>query len=235
MSSMSIRLLGSQSRWRVSVLQHVALSTARPNIKDEKTLHDFLRKPIEKVNRSTPRPAAVSSNEPLKFFIETYGCQMNVSDSEIVRGILLQSGHTEANSLDEADIIMANTCAIRDNAEAKVWQRLHFFRSMKNKNRVSKKKPVGYPLVGVLGCMAERLKTSLLDEESVDFVCGPDAYRDVPELISVAKSTDQKAASLQLSLEETYADIAPVREVNGTSAFVSIMRGCNNMCSCMMF
>jgi hypothetical protein len=115
-----------------------------------------------------------------------------------------------------------------------VWHRLNYFKSLKAKNRVGKSKKPGYPLVGVLGCMAERLKTSLLEEESVDFVCGPDAYRDVPLLVEIAATTDQKAANVQLSLEETYADISPVRQVSSTSAFVSIMRGCNNMCACKL-
>ena len=121
---------------------------------------------------------------------------------------------------------------LTENAEAKVWHRLNYFKSIKSKNRVRKDKKPGFPIVGVLGCMAERLKTSLLEEESVDFVCGPDAYRDIPLLVEIATASDQKAANVQLSLEETYADIAPVRQVSSTSAFVSIMRGCNNMCAC---
>lgn len=164
----------------------------------------------------------------LKFYIETYGCQMNISDSEIVRSLLLSAGHSTCDNVENADLILVNTCAIRENAEQKIWHRLNYFQSIRRTNR---KIIPGYPIVGVLGCMAERLKTRLLEEESVDFVCGPDAYRDITRLIHVATSTDQKEANVQLSLEETYADISPVREASGISAFVTIMRGCNNMCS----
>jgi MiaB/RimO family radical SAM methylthiotransferase len=165
----------------------------------------------------------------LKFYVETYGCQMNVSDTEIVNSILSKSGHQQCDVLEEADLILANTCAIRENAEAKVWHRLAYFESIRKKNRKVRKS--GYPLVGVLGCMAERLKDKLLESKSVDFVCGPDAYRDVPRLIKSVVSTDMKDSNTRLSLEETYADINPVRDSSTNSAFVSIMRGCNNMCS----
>eukprot|EP01041_Mallomonas_annulata_P008550 gene8550-17637_t len=206
------------------------LSNVIRNIEnDGLMLRDFLNPNSKEIRNSFP-----STNIPilpLKFFIETYGCQMNVSDTEIVRSLLLSSGHTASSDIDDADIILVNTCAIRENAEAKIWHRLTYFQSMRNKNRLTKLKPSRYPLVGVLGCMAERLKTKLLEEKSVDFVCGPDAYRDIARLIDVAATTDQKAANVQLSLEETYADISPVREASNTSAFVSIMRGCNNMCS----
>lgn len=128
-------------------------------------------------------------------------------------------------------IMLCSTCAIRENAEDKIWNRLDFFQSMRNKNRKLRIRKAGYPMVGVLGCMAERLKTRLLEEKSVDFVCGPDAYRDIPRLVAVA-GVGHKEANTILSFEETYADISPVRE-SGTShsAFVSIMRGCNNMCT----
>lgn len=162
----------------------------------------------------------------LKFHVETYGCQMNLSDTEIVRSILLQSGHTETSTIDDAELIFVNTCAIRENAEAKIWHRLQYFRSMRKRSRRK-----GYPKVGVLGCMAERLKERLLEEEAVDLVCGPDAYRDLPRLLDSVVTTDQKEANTQLSFEETYADINPVRIAGSGSAFVSIMRGCNNMCS----
>jgi len=126
---------------------------------------------------------------------------------------------------------VCSTCAIRENAEDKVWNRLDFFQSMRNKNRKLRVRKAGYPMVGVLGCMAERLKTRLLDEKSVDFVCGPDAYRDIPRLVAVA-GVGQKEANTVLSFEESYADISPVRESSSShSAFVSIMRGCNNMCT----
>jgi MiaB/RimO family radical SAM methylthiotransferase len=173
----------------------------------------------------------VKEKKPLRYFIETYGCQMNVADSEIVHSVLQSQGHIECAGIDDADVIMANTCAIRENAEMKIWNRIAFFNSMKTKNRL-KKKHVGFPLVGVLGCMAERLKERLLEEDGVDFVCGPDAYRSIPRLLDqVTGSTDQKAANVQLSLDETYADIKPVRHASSIAAFVSIMRGCNNMCS----
>lgn len=178
----------------------------------------------------------------LKFYIETYGCQMNVSDSEIVRSILLADGHSPCDDLLDADVILTNTCAIRENAEIKIWNRLDYFQSLREKNRILRKqqskisheiyqKKKNYPLVGVLGCMAERLKSRLLEESGVDFVCGPDAYRDIPRLINSVSSTNQKESNTQLSLEETYLDIKPVRETSSSSAFVSIMRGCNNMCS----
>lgn len=171
-----------------------------------------------------------SSPKSLKFYIETYGCQMNLSDSEIVRSILIEAGHKACTDLDEADVVLTNTCAVRENAESKVWNRLKFFQSMRMKNRVKGDK--GYtPIVGVLGCMAERLKEKLLLEDSVDFVCGPDAYRDMPALVDNIVSAGQKQANTLLSFDETYADISPVREVDQAHAFVSIMRGCNNMCS----
>jgi tRNA-2-methylthio-N6-dimethylallyladenosine synthase len=160
-----------------------------------------------------------------KFYIETYGCQMNVADSEIVNSIMVEEGMSPTNQPEDADIIFVNTCSIRDNAERKVWDRLKYFRSIKravNNDMV----------VGVLGCMAERVRDRFLDEEKlVDIVVGPDAYRELPSLL---KEVDdgRKAVNVILSLEETYADITPVRTTgNGISAFVSVMRGCNNMCS----
>eukprot|EP00606_Chrysophyceae_sp_TOSAG23-5_P001211 GSChrysophyteH2.ASY1.ANO1.847.1 assembled CDS len=151
---------------------------------------------------------------------------MNVSDSEIVRSVLQKEGHLPAKTAESADVVLINTCAIRENAEAKIWNRLAYLQSVRHKQKRKIK-----PYVGVLGCMAERLKERLLDEDSVDFVVGPDAYRDIPRLVEQVTSTGQKEANTQLSLEETYADIAPVRESDNCSAFVSIARGCNNMCS----
>ncbi|KAF1315737.1 Cdk5 regulatory subunit-associated protein 1, partial [Globisporangium splendens] len=169
-----------------------------------------------------------------KFFIETYGCQMNSADSEIVRAILLENKYEPATAQEDADIILLNTCAVRDNAEAKIWNRLEQIRQVKAKIlRTSKKKArKQLPTVGVLGCMAERLKTQLLESDKmVDLVVGPDAYRDIPNLLKVVRGGDA-AVNVQLSLDETYADIAPVRsDPDSPSAFVSIMRGCNNMCS----
>ncbi|HEX2935728.1 MAG TPA: tRNA (N6-isopentenyl adenosine(37)-C2)-methylthiotransferase MiaB, partial [Bacteroidales bacterium] len=166
----------------------------------------------------------ILQNGGKKVYIETYGCQMNVNDSEVVMAILKGSGFNYTEATEDADLILINTCSIRDNAEQRVRGRLNYFRSIK------KKKPE--LLVGVLGCMAERLKEKLLEEEKiVDIVVGPDAYRDLPALVREA-GTGQKAINVLLSREETYADISPVRyDSNGISAFVSIMRGCNNMCS----
>ncbi len=159
-----------------------------------------------------------------KFYIETYGCQMNVADSEVVASILGEAGYISTKDIHLADLIMVNTCSIRENAEQRVWGRLDLFRSEK------RKRP--QVVVGVLGCMAERLKEKLLESDKmVDIVVGPDAYRDLPMLISSA-GEGHKAVNVLLSREETYADIAPVRlESNGVSAFISIMRGCNNMCA----
>jgi tRNA-2-methylthio-N6-dimethylallyladenosine synthase len=159
-----------------------------------------------------------------KFYIESYGCQMNFSDSEIVASILNEEGFGATRNFEEANLILLNTCSIREKAEQTVRKRLTEFRKLKQQ------KPS--LLVGVLGCMAERLKSKFLEEEKlVDIVVGPDAYRTLPKLITEAEG-GQKAVNVLLSREETYADISPVRlNSNGISAFVSIMRGCNNMCS----
>ncbi|KAJ0408647.1 hypothetical protein ATCC90586_006348 [Pythium insidiosum] len=180
--------------------------------------------------------AAATSAKTPSFFIETYGCQMNSADSEIVRAILLKNGYTPAHENDDADIILLNTCAIRENAETKIWNRLEQLRQLKAKLLRTKKKTHQLPTVGVLGCMAERLKTKLLESDKmVDLVVGPDAYRDIPNLVRVVRGKDSDTAAavnVQLSLDETYADIAPVRsDPDSPSAYVSIMRGCNNMCS----
>ncbi|MGK0139749.1 MAG: tRNA-2-methylthio-N6-dimethylallyladenosine synthase [Algoriphagus sp.] len=159
-----------------------------------------------------------------RLFIESYGCAMNFADSEVVTSILRDEGYTTTNKEYEATLILLNTCSIRDNAEQKVRKRLALINA-RNRGRKGVK-------VGVLGCMAERLKTQLLEEEKiVDMVVGPDAYRDLPNLINEVES-GQKAVNVFLSREETYADITPVRlGSNGVTAFVSIMRGCDNMCS----
>lgn len=168
-----------------------------------------------------------NENIPLgakKLYLESYGCQMNFSDSEVVASILHENGYATTRNVDEADLVLLNTCSIRDNAELKVRQRLTEFKKKKKSNPEL--------IVGVLGCMAERLKKALLDEEKlVDIVAGPDSYRDLPNLISEV-GTGQKAVNVLLSREETYADISPVRlDQGGVSAFVTIMRGCDNMCS----
>ena len=156
-------------------------------------------------------------------YIETYGCQMNVNDSEVILSILQDNGYALTESMDEADLILANTCSIRDNAEQRVWGRIDQF-------RLQKQRRPGV-LVGIVGCMAERLKDKLLDGHIVDIVAGPDSYRTLPELIrNVTPDTPQM--NVLLSHEETYADITPVRmDRNGVSAYISIMRGCNNVCS----
>ena len=158
------------------------------------------------------------------FYIESYGCAMNFADSEVVASILYENGFGATKNVEEADLIFINTCGIREEAELTVRKRLTEFRSLKRANPGI--------LVGVLGCMAERLKTQFLEEEKlVDMVIGPDAYRTLPGLIEEAE-TGQKAVNVLLSRDETYADISPIRlNSNGVNAFVSIMRGCNNMCS----
>ncbi len=159
-----------------------------------------------------------------RFYIESYGCQMNFSDSEIVASILHGEGYGATRNAGEADLIFINTCSIREKAEQTVRKRLSEFRKLKESRKGM--------LVGVLGCMAERLKSKFLEEEKlVDIVVGPDAYRSLPALVQEA-SGGQKAVNVLLNRDETYADISPVRlDSNGVSAFVSIMRGCNNMCS----
>nr|WP_294860900.1 tRNA (N6-isopentenyl adenosine(37)-C2)-methylthiotransferase MiaB [uncultured Fluviicola sp.] len=159
-----------------------------------------------------------------KLYVESYGCQMNFSDSEVVASIMTKEGYTTTRNIDEADVVLINTCSIRENAETRVRNRLTEF----------KKRKADQPnlVVGILGCMAERLKQSLLEEEQlVDLVAGPDAYRDLPNLIDEV-GTGQRAVNVLLSREETYADISPVRmDQGGVSAFVTITRGCDNMCS----
>ncbi|MBL7773022.1 MAG: tRNA (N6-isopentenyl adenosine(37)-C2)-methylthiotransferase MiaB [Chitinophagaceae bacterium] len=159
-----------------------------------------------------------------KFYIESYGCAMNFNDSEIVASILHEKGYGATSNMEEAQLVLINTCSIRDKAEQTVRHRLMHFKGLKKRNRQL--------LVGVLGCMAERLKEKLLEEEKlVDIVVGPDAYRALPALIEEAES-GQKGVNVLLSREETYGDINPIRlDANGISSFVSIMRGCNNMCS----
>jgi tRNA-2-methylthio-N6-dimethylallyladenosine synthase len=166
----------------------------------------------------------INNPEAKKLYLESYGCQMNFSDSEVVASILSDEGYQTTRNIDDADVILLNTCSIRDNAEQRVRNRLTEFKIKKERNPDL--------VVGILGCMAERLKKNLLEEEKlVDLVAGPDAYRDLPNLI-VEVGTGQKAVNVLLSRDETYADISPVRlDQGGISAFVTIMRGCDNMCS----
>ena len=156
-----------------------------------------------------------------KVYIETYGCQMNVNDSEVVLSILQEEGYSLTENIEEASLILANTCSIRDNAEQRIWGRIDQFRIQKRSNPEV--------VIGILGCMAERLKEQLLTK--VDLVAGPDSYRSLPSLLK-AIAPDRPQINVLLSHEETYADIKPVRlDKNGVSAFISIMRGCNNVCS----
>lgn len=173
------------------------------------------------VNTNTLRPL---TGQGRKIFIETYGCQMNVGDSEIVISIMQDEGYFYTDKIEDADIILINTCSIRDNAEQRIWGRLSDMRRLRKKNPALK--------IGIIGCMAERLKEQLLEGElAVDIVAGPDAYRDLPRLVREAES-GSKGVNTLLSLEETYAEIKPVRlDKNGVSAYIAIMRGCNNYCS----
>lgn len=158
-----------------------------------------------------------------KIYIETYGCQMNVNDSEVILSIMGRAGYTRTESIGEADLILANTCSIRENAEQRVWGRIDVFRQQKQKRPGV--------LIGIVGCMAERLKDRLLDGRIVDLVAGPDTYRKLPMMVE-AVSPDAPQIDVQLSRFETYDDITPVRmDRNGVSAYISIMRGCNNCCS----
>lgn len=159
-----------------------------------------------------------------KVYIETYGCQMNVADSEVVGSILSKAGFEPTENINDAGLILINTCSIRDNAEQRIWGRLKAISHLKKQNSDLK--------IGIIGCMAERLKEKLIEtDQLVDIVVGPDAYRELPMLVNEAEA-GHKAVNVLLSREETYADISPVRmDKNGVSSFVSIMRGCNNMCA----
>ena len=174
-------------------------------------------------------PNTRNSNKPInktlkRAYIESYGCQMNFADSEIVASILIKDGYTITKKLDKASLILINTCSIREKAEKTVRKRLEFFESIKEKNSKMK--------VGVMGCMAERLKRKFLEEEKiVDLVVGPDAYKDIPRLLQEVEN-ENEAVNVLLSKDETYGDISPIRlNSNGISAFVSITRGCDNMCT----
>ena len=160
----------------------------------------------------------------LNLFIETYGCQMNVYDSEVVLSILKKEGYELCDRLEDADLILVNTCSIRENAEQRVWGRLDRFLQEKKHRKV---------IVGVLGCMAERIKQDLLSHPAVDMVVGPDSYRELPKLLEqLSDNSADKQMEIELSRTETYADIVPVRmDKNGVTSFISIMRGCNNMCT----
>lgn len=210
---------------------NAANHTMKPNIAEELSLH--LHKPLSEERQGEAlswhdQTADQQQESPptngKRFYIESYGCQMNFSDSEIVASILHSEGYNSTRNYADADLILLNTCSIREKAEEKIRTRLRTL------NTIKRQKPD--MLIGILGCMAERLKKNLLEQERiVDIVVGPDAYRDLPNLLATADG-GQKAVNVLLSREETYADISPVRlDANGITAFVSIMRGCDNMCS----
>ena len=166
---------------------------------------------------------SATADDNKKLFIETYGCQMNVADSEVIASVMQMAGYGVAGSLDEADAVFMNTCSIRDNAEQKILNRLEFFHSLKKKKKNL--------IVGVLGCMAERVKDDLIEHHHVDLVVGPDAYLTLPELVASVEA-GEKAINVDLSTTETYRDVIPSRICgNHISGFVSIMRGCNNFCT----
>ena len=176
---------------------------------------------MDKSNNAVDLKSAVSTEK--KLFIETYGCQMNVSDSEVVASIMQMAGYQITEHMDEADAIFVNTCSVRDNAEQKIYSRLQYFQSLRKKKK--------HLLVGVLGCMAERVKEDLLKNHGVNLVAGPDSYMDLPNLIGAAEQ-GEAAINVELSTQETYKDVMPLK-LPGVhiSGFVSIMRGCNNFCT----
>ncbi|MFT6000282.1 MAG: tRNA-2-methylthio-N6-dimethylallyladenosine synthase [Neolewinella sp.] len=193
---------------------------------DNPTLKDLNAKTIDESMQGQVLGAAFTPKQAgeKRYYIESYGCQMNFSDSEIVASILGEAGYGPTRDMETADLILINTCSIREKAEDTVRKRLRVFDKVKQRHPGT--------MVGVLGCMAERLKAKFLDEEKlVDIVVGPDAYRDLPGLVAGAEE-GEKGVNVFLSREETYADISPVRlQSNGVTAFISIMRGCDNMCS----
>lgn len=174
-------------------------------------------------------PLESYSGNGRKVFFEVYGCQMNTNDTEVVFAILTSNGYVKCDDIKEADVIMIVTCAVREGAETKIWNRLNHLKAMKDK-RSSKRGPLQ---ITVLGCMAERLKQKLLEKEKcVDVVAGPDSYKDLPRLLALSRHYQQSAINVLLSLDETYADVMPVRlNTDSPTAFVSIMRGCDNMCT----
>ncbi|KAL3629073.1 hypothetical protein CASFOL_027134 [Castilleja foliolosa] len=230
-------------RFSRSFSQSQSLVSSAGKFPEYPSLHHFMCKasaPVTDAGVSDPQFDSITVSDVLpkgRIYHETYGCQMNVNDMEIVLSVMNKAGYSEVVEAPEsAEIIFINTCAIRDNAEQKVWQRLNYFwflkRQWKSNIATGRSQSLHPPKVVVLGCMAERLKDKILDSDKmVDVVCGPDAYRDLPRLLEEVDS-GQKGINTLLSLEETYADISPVRiSKNSISAFVSIMRGCNNMCS----
>ncbi|KAI8112312.1 hypothetical protein M9434_003635 [Picochlorum sp. BPE23] len=224
----------SYARCVANYSSHGVSNTVLPN--DGLELSDFFKSQAGH-EREQCRPSD-GDQTGRNYFIETYGCQMNVNDSEVVGKLLQDKGYSVAPSAEEADVVLLNTCAIRENAESKIWQRLGYFKNLKLAKKQKRASHVKKDqIVGVLGCMAERLKHKLLESDKlVDMVVGPDAYRDLPRLIDIVSpqtegSYQNKAMNVQLSADETYADVIPVRQGGTNSVFLSIMRGCNNMCS----
>ncbi|GAB1606962.1 CDK5 regulatory subunit-associated protein 1-like [Argonauta hians] len=215
------------------------LDTLREKLLHGPDIGDFLSERKPQDDGTKPRDRAEDTTDEIpylqrslfkgqkrKVYLETYGCQMNVNDSEIVWSILEKEDFQRTHDIKNCDVAFLMTCSIREGAESKIWKRLEFLNFLKKRKKKNSMK------IGILGCMAERLKTKILDQnKAVDIVCGPDAYRDLPHLLSVSYE-GQTAVNVLLSLEETYADIMPVHVNNSSkSAFVSVMRGCDNMCS----
>ncbi|CAO3618268.1 unnamed protein product [Mucor hiemalis] len=215
-------------------MKRLVFDNRSPSLQDFLAQHQPVLKPVDS-------PLAIPNQIPYlhargqqlgsgrKFYIEVYGCQMNVNDTEILNSIMTKTGYERTENLDDANVVFLVTCAIRDNAEVRIWERLKYLRHYRTK--INFDSP---PIVGVLGCMAERLKSKLLEEDRlVDIVCGPDGYRSIPHLISLAENEyDDGVANVMLSADETYADVMPMRlDTNSVAGWVSIMRGCNNMCS----
>ncbi|XP_045537175.1 mitochondrial tRNA methylthiotransferase CDK5RAP1 [Papilio machaon] len=202
-----------------------------PDLKDFILASSGINQPTNLVPPEIPYLSNVHKNESRKVFFDVYGCQMNLNDTEIVWSILKKSGFEKTELEEEADIFLVMTCAVREGAESKIWHRLDHLRGFKRRRAISKNKnkPVK---IGILGCMAERLKEKLIEKEkAVDVVAGPDSYRDLPRLLALTEN-GQTAVNVLLSLDETYADVMPVSlNQNNVSAFVSIMRGCDNMCT----
>ncbi len=165
---------------------------------------------------------SVATKEEMRLFIETYGCQMNVADSEVVASIMQMGGYMVTEDIHEADAVFLNTCSVRDNAEQKIYGRLEYLRSLRKKKKGL--------IIGVLGCMAERVKQTLIEEHGVDLVAGPDSYLDLPNLVG-AVERGEKAMNVELSTQETYKDVIPLKVGARISGFISIMRGCNNFCT----
>ncbi|GKY96838.1 hypothetical protein MPSEU_000643000 [Mayamaea pseudoterrestris] len=216
-------------------------SNSRTVPADGLTLHHFVSQrsnpPLEQQNAAIETSITSTDSNPHRFHIKTFGCQMNVNDSDIVRSLLRGVGMVEVDSERDANLLLTNTCAIREGAEQKVWHRLRELQAVQRKRGKKQQEKV---VVGVLGCMAERLKTDMLREGTVDLVVGPDAYRDLPSLAmgllesknDITSDMEQYAVNVQLSLDETYADITPIRSnPSGVAAYCSIQRGCANRCS----